>query len=292
MVRLCRFIAVSFLLNAAAICAARAQADLQHLGIREPDGMYALGVMFDEGLGVEIDERRAFEWYHRAAGLGHVESMNRLGILYLQGRGVPPSTSAARSWFRLAAAKGSLTAINNIALLYFYGLGVHQSYSRAAKLIRMSAKRGNADAQNKLGVMYESGVGVACDERRARDLFLRSAAQGYSPAMVNLGRMLTQETNVDTHDIFPFPFIEPSNAPSGIRQALLTQSDDGSREATAVGATGRSLPLGTSAIRIKSRQARTTASRPWSDTVSSGLVAGGFRAAASRAIPASAQVRR
>jgi len=68
--------------------------------------MYALGVMLDEGLGVEINEHRAFEWYRRAAKLGHTESMNRLGILYLEGRGVPRNTLSARSWFRLAAAKG------------------------------------------------------------------------------------------------------------------------------------------------------------------------------------------
>jgi TPR repeat protein len=225
MVGVYRSIAVSVLLNAAAICTARAEADLQHMENRGQAGMYALGVMHDEGLGVEVDERRAFEWYRGAAKLGHAESMNRLGMLYLQGRGVARNTSSARSCFRLAAAQGSLTAINNIALLYFYGLGVHQSYARAAKLLRMSANRGNADAQNKLGVMYISGVGVAPDERRARDLFLKSAAQGYSPAIANLGRILTDENDVATGDVFPFPYILTSKAPTGIQQALLTQSD-------------------------------------------------------------------
>jgi TPR repeat protein len=238
-----RFIATTVLLSAAVICTARAQGDPQGIGIRDRGGMYALGVMLDEGLGVENDEHRAFEWYRRAAKLGHAESMDRLGILYLQGRGVPQNTLAARSWFRLAAAQGSLTAINNIALLYFYGLGEHQSYLKATKFLRISAKRGNADGQNKLGMMYENGLGVASDQRRARHLFLKSAAQGYSPAMVNLGLLLTQESNADTRGVVPCPFIDQSNAPEGNQQALLTQSDTESRKAIPVMATGQHLLL-------------------------------------------------
>src|SRR5271155_3773432 len=237
-----RLIVASVLLNAAAICAARAQADPQVIGIRDRGGMYALGVMLEEGLGVEIDEHRAVEWYRRAAKLGHAESMNRLGILYLQGRGVPRNPLSARSWFRLAAVHGSLTAINNIALLYFYGFGVHQSYSKAVKFLKTSANRGNADAQNKLGMMYESGLGVPPDQRRARNLFLKSAAQGYSPAMVNLGLMLTRESNADTRDELPCPFVD-SDAPASIQQALLTQPDVGWRKPKPVMGTGQHLLL-------------------------------------------------
>jgi len=224
-----RYIAATVLLSVAVICPARDQVDPQHLVVREPGGMYALGVMLDEGLGVDINERHALEFYRRAANLGHAESMNRLGILYLQGRGVPRNPLSARSWFRLAAVHGSLTAINNIALLYFYGFGVHQSYSKAVKFLKTSANRGNADAQNKLGMMYESGLGVPPDQRRARNLFLKSAAQGYSPAMVNLGLMLTRESNADTRDELPCPFVD-SDAPASIQQALLTQPDVGWRK--------------------------------------------------------------
>jgi len=238
-----RFIAATALLSAAVICAARAQSGPQGFGIRDRGGMYALGVMLDEGLGVEIDEHRAVEWYCRAAKLGHAESMNRLGILYLQGRGVPQNTVLARSWFRLAAAQGSLTAINNIALLYFYGLGVPQSYSKAAKFLRMSANRGNADGQNKLGMVYESGLGVAADQRRARDLFLKSAAQGYSPAMVNLGLMLTQDSNADTRGAVPRSFIDRSGSSDGIEQAVLTQAGIRSREPVAEMGTAEHLLL-------------------------------------------------
>jgi TPR repeat protein len=209
---LCRLIVVSLLMGAAEICMAAAQPDLPNIDTLEPGEMYAMGVMLDEGVGVKSDGRRAFEWYNRAAKLGHAESMNRLGLLYLRGSGVPQHAFAALAWFRLAAAKGSLTAVNNIALLRFYGFGVHQSYSAAAKLLRMSADAGDAEAQNKLGAMYYSGLGVAPDNRRAKALFLKSAAQGYSPAILNLRRLLTQGTGGETADVFPYPFSDASKA--------------------------------------------------------------------------------
>jgi TPR repeat protein len=212
MVGLCRTIVVSLLMGAAGICTAAAQPDLPHINTREPGEMYAMGVMLDDGVGVKSDGRRAFEWYNRAANLGHAESMNRLGLLYLRGSGVPQNAAAALSWFRLAAAKGSLAAVNNIALLRFYGFGVHQSYAEAAKLLKISADAGDADAQNKLGAMYDSGLGVAPDHRRAKALFLKSAAQGYSPAILNLGRLLTQDTGGETADVFPYPFSDASKA--------------------------------------------------------------------------------
>jgi hypothetical protein len=52
--------------------------------------------------------------------------------------------------------------------------------------------------------------------------------------MVNLGQMLTRENDVDTHDVFPFPFIDKSNASTGIQRAVLTPSENGSHEPTLV----------------------------------------------------------
>jgi TPR repeat protein len=209
---LCRSIVLILAMGAAAICTAAAHPNVPDINTREPGEMYAMGVMLDEGAGFKPDGPQAFEWFSRAAKLGHAESMNRLGLLYLRGRGVPRNALAALAWFRLASAKGSLAAVNNIALLRFYGFGLPQSYSAAAKLLRMSADAGDADAQNKLGVMYDSGLGVASDHRRAKALFLKSAAQGYSPAILNLGRLLTQSTGGETADIFPYPFSDVSRA--------------------------------------------------------------------------------
>jgi TPR repeat protein len=158
----------------------------------DPAPIFTLGVMFDEGQGVAINEQLAYQCYTWAAARGHSESMNRLGLLYVKGRGVPQDYVAAIGWFARAAALGSVSAVDNIATLYFYGLGVPQSYSSAAQLLTAAASKGDAAAQNKLGVLQDVGLGLPPDHRAARELFRRSAAQGYPPGMVNLGRMYTE----------------------------------------------------------------------------------------------------
>jgi len=156
---------------------------------RAADAMYAVGEAFDAGLGVRSDAHQAFDWYMRAAALGHAEAMNRLGVLYAEGRGVSRDYSAALGWYRRAAAYGSSSALSNLATMYFYGFGVPQSYPKAAQLLQIAVRGGAADAQNKLGALYDDGLGVVKDQKRALELFRQAALQGYPPAMVNLGRM-------------------------------------------------------------------------------------------------------
>jgi TPR repeat protein len=168
---------------------------------RSPAAMYAIGVMFDEGLGQPIDESQAFRWYKLAAGYGHAEAMNRIGNMYAQARGVPHDYVAALEWYRRAVAHGSLSAVTNLATLYFYGLAIPQNYMKAANLLRSAVRRGDPAAANKLGGMYESGFGVARNVSRARSLYLQAAAQRYTPAMVNLGLLYIEAVSVRRDDV-------------------------------------------------------------------------------------------
>ena len=77
-----RSIVVSVLLNAAVICTARAQADPEVIGVRDRAGMYALGVMLDEGLGVEIDEQRRRVQTVAAAGLTDERGVGAQSLCY------------------------------------------------------------------------------------------------------------------------------------------------------------------------------------------------------------------
>ena len=75
----------------ALICGSVAHADPRSEPVRvatvdQAPLMYRLGVMYDEGLGVQSDYAAAYRWYSLAATQGHAESMNRIGILYATGR--------------------------------------------------------------------------------------------------------------------------------------------------------------------------------------------------------------
>jgi hypothetical protein len=168
---------------------------------QNPAAMYALGVMYDEGLGHTIDPDQAFRWYKLAAGHGHPEAMNRIGNMYAQARGVPQDYVAAAAWYQHAAQHGSVAGLNSLSELYFYGFGVPQSYVRAVKLLRSAIRTGDAAAENRLGALYESGIGVTRDQARAEELYRRSAQQGYTPGMVNLGLAYIEAIGVRRNDV-------------------------------------------------------------------------------------------
>ncbi len=66
-----------------------------------------IGVMYAMGLGVERDDRRAFEWYLRSAMKGHPGAQSGVGWYFEVGRGLP-SIDLVRAylWYTLSAIGG------------------------------------------------------------------------------------------------------------------------------------------------------------------------------------------
>ncbi len=91
------------------------------------------------GLGVPIDEKKAFQLLNAAAEMGHDGAQLDLGNIYWDGKGNsdPPWTAA------------------------------RQDYAKAAKWYLAAAKRGNSIAQEKIGLMYYRGLGIVQDFAQA-----------------------------------------------------------------------------------------------------------------------------
>lgn len=74
------------------------------------EAQYNLGVMYDEGAGVDRDLASAADWYRRAAEQGFIDAQTNLGMMYYQGQGVPRNYQEAARWFRQAADQGDSEA--------------------------------------------------------------------------------------------------------------------------------------------------------------------------------------
>jgi len=78
------------------------------------DAEELIGVMYAMGLGVERDDRRAFEWYLRAAMKGHPGAQSGIGWYYEVGRGMPaPDLVRAYMWYVLSAIGGDPDAADS-----------------------------------------------------------------------------------------------------------------------------------------------------------------------------------
>ena len=121
-------------------------------------------------LGMEFfqtDDAKAARWLRRAADHGHEWAQIQLGVMYQEGLGVEQDEVEAVRLYRRAADQGNIIAQTNLAAMYMDGRGVAEDDVRAARLYHSAADQGNAFAQFQLGTMYMEGEGVPQDDVEA-----------------------------------------------------------------------------------------------------------------------------
>jgi hypothetical protein len=65
---------------------------------------FAVGLGYNNGVGVPRNNAEALKWYRRSADQGHPAAQFFLGLMYWSGEGVPRDFVQAYMWFNLAAA--------------------------------------------------------------------------------------------------------------------------------------------------------------------------------------------
>ena len=146
---------------------------------------YNLGVLYDEGLGVERDDETALLWWTRAAQQDHRLAQHNLALTLLE-RGGPLDLAEAVTWLERAAATGFARSQYSLAKLYAAGQGVEPDDDKAFALMLEAGQAGFVRAQYNLGKMYRDAQGVDQDLAAASGWFRHAAEQGYAKAQVRL----------------------------------------------------------------------------------------------------------
>ncbi|MBP6008071.1 MAG: sel1 repeat family protein [Rhodoferax sp.] len=133
----------------------------------DPSVQSMVGYMFDEGLGVKQDPKKAFYWYEKAAAQGNAEAAYNLGNLYRDGRGVPQSQEKWAQSMLTSAKLGNPSAQFNVALMFTNGDHVTKDLNVAFDWLLKSAEGGDIMAQVNTGIAYAKGSGVNADYLKA-----------------------------------------------------------------------------------------------------------------------------
>jgi TPR repeat protein len=147
------------------------------------DATFQLATMYENGRGVPQDQKQAIDWYRKAALLGDADSQVKLGRAYMDGKVVDKDEGEASAWFQRAADQGNLYALNRLGAMYIDGRGVHKDEARGVKLFQAVAAKGDAQGQFNLAAMYAKGRGIQKSDSAANDLYIKSAKQGYADAI-------------------------------------------------------------------------------------------------------------
>jgi predicted aspartyl protease len=94
---------------------------------------FNLGLLYDEGRGVEQNSTEAVKWFQKAALQGERNAERELADHYYAGRGVAQNYVAAVRWYWKAAAEGDVMAKYRLGWCYEHGQGVGQSHADAVK---------------------------------------------------------------------------------------------------------------------------------------------------------------
>ncbi|MEE7458459.1 hypothetical protein MPAR168_09110 [Methylorubrum populi] len=191
---------------------------------KDAAAMTLLGELYNQGLGVKQDPKRALDWYRLAAAQNDAHAMASLGLMAMDGRGQPKDPKAGRSWLEQAASKGEPSASYNLALiqigsdrpedltaavanfrkaadaeisaaqyalgvLYLQGRGVTKDTVQAAQWFRRAADNGDLGAEVEFAIRLFNGDGVTKDEARAARYFLHAAQRGNAIAQNRIARL-------------------------------------------------------------------------------------------------------
>lgn len=147
-----------------------------------------LGLCFEHGIGVEINEGEAFKYYLKAAEDGFVRAMHYAGLAYYYGTGVKENYPEAFRWFNEAASEGYLPSFYYKGKMLLAGDGCMQDIEEGIELLRIAAENEDKYAQYDLGNCYLVGKGVEEDEQQAMEWFEKAADNGHEEALKVTGR--------------------------------------------------------------------------------------------------------
>lgn len=160
---------------------------------------FILGLFYQDGKGVEKDEKEAVKWFRLAAEQGHLDAQVQLARAYELGRGVRKDLKESLKWFRLAAGQGDKDLQYRLGRAYARGDYVSQDSKEAAKWFRLAAEQGHAKSQQVLAVMYLSGEGVPQDSKEAIKWFRKTAAQ-HPDSQKQVAQFYAEVTNLATEE--------------------------------------------------------------------------------------------
>lgn len=155
-----------------------------------------LGSMYHGGVGVKKDIKKAAELYAEASDLGHVEASLNLAIIYLNEQSLRNEEEAIKL-LKFVAEKDNPTGIYLLGYAYLKGIGVPQNKKKAVQNIRKAADKGYDEAQYLLGFLYMQGWGVPQNYNNALKFLNMSMAQGNISAINLLGEIYASGNRIE-----------------------------------------------------------------------------------------------
>jgi len=152
-----------------------------------PHCLTELAIVYEDGT-VDKDYRKSFDYFHKAARLGHSFAIHMVGDYLENGRhNGSADFAAAFSWYLNGAEMGDPDCNYAVGRYYRLGIAVEETPDLALKYFRLSAEGGSPQAMVELGLCHEYEYGVPFNVQKAFDYMQQAATLGYYYGQYKLG---------------------------------------------------------------------------------------------------------
>jgi len=134
----------------------------------DPIAIFTIGCDYRDGAnGFPQDYTKALELWHRAGELGHSDAYNNIGYVYDNGRGVEVDEKKAQHYYELAAMAGDPDARYNLGLVE----DEKGNFDRALKHYMIAVRSGQNDSLEEIKELYTNGHVTKDDYMKALQLY-------------------------------------------------------------------------------------------------------------------------
>lgn len=150
------------------------------------DAINSLGDVYE----AQGEFKNAVLYFEKAVTMGSLEGYCNLGYCYEQGQGVVLNSKKAYELYLYAAEHGSVRGCMCVANCYINGIYVEKDMAKALEWYTKAAEGGNVLAMYYCGIILENGdEGVPANKKQSKKWLKMAADAGYAPAAAALGRM-------------------------------------------------------------------------------------------------------
>ncbi|MDI3318225.1 T9SS type A sorting domain-containing protein [Pinibacter soli] len=160
------------------------QLNMQCAQAGSAQGMNAVAIQYQRGLGVDSNNVEAERWFKKAAEEGYSAAWYNLGLYYKLK--TPPDFKQAYECLEKAATADNKAGYYGQGYMLYKGLGCKQSYKKAVALFQKGAQKGDAACMYYLALALRNGYGTTVNIDSARYWLVKATALGYERAVREL----------------------------------------------------------------------------------------------------------
>ncbi|OQS02184.1 hypothetical protein THRCLA_05419 [Thraustotheca clavata] len=177
---------------------------------QDPEAMTNMGDLYYWGArGCPRDHELAYNYFNRAAQLGHVTAMSAVAGMLLKGEGVAQNNASAIAWYEEAAKFNNVRALNGLGYIYFYGTAnCTQNQTKGLEYFkRAAAQESDGDSLFNVGYCHFNGLGTVVNHTHGVSFYDKAARQfGHFDAVFEMAKY-----HLNAHNS-PTDFRSPHNA--------------------------------------------------------------------------------